>query len=174
MKKLTKKTRNLILLSVGVVMAGSLAFSAQPIYNSIVSNKKLAMPERATLDHNVEDAISSMNLGSHQVVGEIQRYDDNLAIDYTKVFKVQQDPVENHDEQTPTPKDEVDEDVVDEVEGMDEETYQESEEANVVSQSDNKISSTIIGIVTLVATIGLAALIARIIVKRHKKIKEEA
>ena len=173
MKKLTRKTRNIVLLSVGALLAGSLALAAQPIYQAINNNKKLAMPVRADVNHEVNIDEISTYLESNPVNSDVYILDTEvLDIDYTKIFVTheerslppEQDPVNPQDV---VPPQEDEEDVPAEPEA------EESEEANAITVNDNRIASTIIGITALVVTLGLAGFLASIIIKRSKKAKEE-
>ena len=172
MKKMTRKTRNIVLLSVGALLAGSLALAAQPIYQAINNNKKLAMPVRADVNHEVNVDEISTYLESNPVNSDVYILDtDILDIDYTKIFVTreeqqvppEQDPVNPQDVVPPTE---------DEQDTPEEEQAEESEEANAITVNDNKVASTIIGITALVVTLGLAGFLASIIIKRSRKAKE--
>ncbi len=172
MKKMKKKTRNIILLSTGVVLAGALAFAAQPIYQAINNNKKLPMPVKAEVDHELAQNPVSSYMDSNPVSDTVELFDDAvLDIDYSTIFETNVEPVAPPEEDPVNPKD-VPEEVVPEA-PEEEDEPEESEEANTVVRNQNAIASTIIGVAALIFTFGLAVLIARIIVKRHKKTKED-
>lgn len=165
MKKLSRKSKNLIFIASGAVVAAALVFAATPIYEAMNlhggQNRDREMAEIS--DVVIGDTVSIMK-GEYTVKGLSGMIDYDKMIDCGK-------------EEVPTPKEDEkkdDEEKKDE-EKEDEEVKEEeqqpgkSEESNTPIKKSNSVATTILGIAASVCTLGLAVFIVRAILVKGKK-----